>query len=78
MLWRGEHAHRASTPPAGRRTRPRAWAVGIGNFNCAAERGRSVALGLERTGRVVSGAAILIAIVLLSFAASGLTFLKRC
>jgi RND superfamily putative drug exporter len=37
---------------------------------------RSVALGLERTGRIVTAAAILIAVVLLAFASSRITFIK--
>jgi RND superfamily putative drug exporter len=37
---------------------------------------RAVALGLERTGRIVTAAAVLIAVVFLAFAASGVTFIK--
>jgi RND superfamily putative drug exporter len=36
----------------------------------------SVAAGLERTGRVVTSAAVLIAVVMVAFAASGVTFMK--
>jgi RND superfamily putative drug exporter len=36
----------------------------------------SVALGLERTGRIVTAAAALLAITFLSFATSGITFIK--
>jgi RND superfamily putative drug exporter len=36
----------------------------------------SVALGLERTGRIVTAAAALLAIVFLAFATSGITFIK--
>ncbi|MGH9027759.1 MAG: MMPL family transporter [Acidimicrobiia bacterium] len=36
----------------------------------------SVALGLERTGRIVTAAALLISVVFLAFAASGVMFLK--
>ena len=36
----------------------------------------SVAIGLERTGRIVTAAAVLLAIVFLAFATSGITFLK--
>jgi uncharacterized membrane protein YdfJ with MMPL/SSD domain len=36
----------------------------------------SVALGLERTGRIVTGAALLIAVVFLAFATSGVMFIK--
>ena len=36
----------------------------------------SVALGLERTGRLVTAAAALLAVVFLSFATSGVTFIK--
>jgi RND superfamily putative drug exporter len=36
----------------------------------------SVALGLERTGRIVSAAAALLAVTFLAFASSGVTFLK--
>jgi RND superfamily putative drug exporter len=37
---------------------------------------RSVAMGLERTGRLVTAAAVLLAIVFIAFAASGITFIK--
>jgi RND superfamily putative drug exporter len=37
---------------------------------------RAVSLGLERTGRLISAAAVLIAVVWLAFVTSGLTFLK--
>ncbi|TMR95765.1 MMPL family transporter [Nonomuraea basaltis] len=37
---------------------------------------RAVAMGLEKTGRIVSAAAVLIAAVLLAFATSGITLLK--
>jgi RND superfamily putative drug exporter len=36
----------------------------------------SVAIGLERTGRLVTSAAVLIAVVMISFAVSGVTFMK--
>jgi putative drug exporter of the RND superfamily len=36
----------------------------------------AVALGLERTGRIVTAAALLISVVFLAFAASGVTFIK--
>ncbi len=36
----------------------------------------SVALGLERTGRIVTAAAVLIAVVFVAFATSGVTFIK--
>ncbi len=36
----------------------------------------SVALGLERTGRIVSAAALLLAVTFVAFASSGVTFLK--
>jgi RND superfamily putative drug exporter len=36
----------------------------------------SVALGLERTGRIVTAAAVLLAVVFASFATSGITFIK--
>jgi hypothetical protein len=36
----------------------------------------SVALGLERTGRIVTAAAVLIAVVFIAFATSGVTFIK--
>jgi RND superfamily putative drug exporter len=36
----------------------------------------SVALGLERTGRIVTAAAVLISVVFLSFATSGVFFIK--
>jgi RND superfamily putative drug exporter len=36
----------------------------------------SVALGLERTGRIVTAAAVLISVVFLAFATSGVTFIK--
>lgn len=45
-------------------------------FLATGDNTRAVALGLERTGRLVTAAAILIALVLLAFATSGLTFLK--
>lgn len=37
---------------------------------------RAVAVGLERTGRLITAAAVLIAVVLLAFATSGVTLLK--
>ena len=37
---------------------------------------RSVALGLERTGRIVTAAAVLISVVFLAFATSGVAFIK--
>ncbi len=37
---------------------------------------KSVALGLERTGRIVTAAALLIAIVFVAFATSGISFIK--
>ena len=37
---------------------------------------RSVAMGLERTGRIVTAAALLIAIVFVAFATSGISFIK--
>src|SRR5258708_27832642 len=37
---------------------------------------RSVAVGLERTGRIVSAAAVLMAMVFLAFATSEVTFIK--
>jgi putative drug exporter of the RND superfamily len=37
---------------------------------------RSVAIGLERTGRIVTAAAVLIAVVFLAFATSGVSFIK--
>ena len=36
----------------------------------------AVALGLERTGRIVTAAALLLAVTFLSFATSGITFIK--
>jgi RND superfamily putative drug exporter len=36
----------------------------------------SVAIGLERTGRLVTSAAVLIAVVMIAFAVSGVTFMK--
>jgi uncharacterized membrane protein YdfJ with MMPL/SSD domain len=36
----------------------------------------AVAIGLERTGRIVTAAALLFSIVLISFATSGITFIK--
>ena len=36
----------------------------------------SVAIGLERTGRIVTSAALLLAIVFIAFATSGITFIK--
>jgi RND superfamily putative drug exporter len=36
----------------------------------------SVALGLERTGRIVTAAALLISVVFLAFATSSITFIK--
>ncbi|HMG42971.1 MAG TPA: MMPL family transporter [Acidimicrobiales bacterium] len=42
---------------------------GVGNT-------RSVALGLERTGRIVTAAAVLIAVVFLAFATGGVSFMK--
>jgi len=36
----------------------------------------SVAIGLERTGRIVTAAALLLAVTFLSFATSGITFIK--
>jgi putative drug exporter of the RND superfamily len=36
----------------------------------------SVALGLERTGRIVTAAAVLIAVVFVAFATSGVSFMK--
>ncbi len=37
---------------------------------------RSVALGLERTGRIVTAAALIISVVFLAFATSGVSFIK--
>ncbi len=37
---------------------------------------RAVAIGLERTGRIVTAAALLIAVVFIAFATSGVTFIK--
>ena len=37
---------------------------------------RSVAMGLERTGRIVTAAALLISIVFIAFSTSGITFIK--
>src|SRR6185503_20918405 len=37
---------------------------------------RSVALGLERTGRIVTAAAVLLAVVFIAFATSHITFIK--
>jgi putative drug exporter of the RND superfamily len=37
---------------------------------------RSVALGLERTGRIVTAAAVLISVVFIAFASSGVSFIK--
>lgn len=37
---------------------------------------RSVAIGLERTGRIVTAAAVLIALVFIAFATSGISFIK--
>jgi len=37
---------------------------------------RSVALGLERTGRIVTAAAVLISVVFIAFATSGVAFIK--
>jgi len=37
---------------------------------------RSVALGLERTGRIITSAALLLIVVIGSFATSGVTFIK--
>jgi RND superfamily putative drug exporter len=42
---------------------------GVGNT-------KSVAVGLERTGRIVTAAAVLIAVVFLSFATGGVSFMK--
>jgi RND superfamily putative drug exporter len=36
----------------------------------------SVAMGLERTGRIVTAAAALLAVVFIAFATSGITFIK--
>ena len=36
----------------------------------------SVAIGLERTGRIVTAAAVLISVIFLAFATSGITFIK--
>ena len=36
----------------------------------------SVAIGLERTGRIVTAAALLIAVMFLAFATSNITFIK--
>ena len=41
-----------------------------------ADNTRSVALGLERTGRIVTAAAVLIAVVFLAFAAGNVSFMK--
>ncbi|MGH9184540.1 MAG: MMPL family transporter, partial [Acidimicrobiales bacterium] len=41
-----------------------------------ADNTRSVALGLERTGRIVTAAAVLIAVVFIAFATSGVSFIK--
>ena len=37
---------------------------------------RAVAMGLERTGRIVTAAAVLISLVFIAFATSGITFIK--
>ncbi len=37
---------------------------------------RSVAIGLERTGRIVTAAAVLISVVFIAFATSGVSFIK--
>jgi RND superfamily putative drug exporter len=37
---------------------------------------RSVALGLERSGRIVTAAAVLLAVIFVSFATSGISFIK--
>jgi RND superfamily putative drug exporter len=37
---------------------------------------QSVAVGLERTGRIVTAAALLMSVVFLAFATSGITFIK--
>jgi RND superfamily putative drug exporter len=37
---------------------------------------RSVAVGLERTGRIVTAAAVLISVVFIAFATSGVSFIK--
>ncbi len=41
-----------------------------------ADNTRAVAMGLERTGRIVTAAAVLIAVVFIAFATSGITFIK--
>jgi RND superfamily putative drug exporter len=41
-----------------------------------ADNRRAVAVGLERTGRIVTAAAVLIAVVFLSFATGGVSFIK--
>jgi RND superfamily putative drug exporter len=45
-------------------------------YDATGENVGSVALGLERTGRIVTAAALVIAVVFIAFATSGVTFLK--
>ncbi len=45
-------------------------------YDLSQDNERSVALGLERTGRIVTAAAVLISVVFISFATSGVTFMK--
>jgi RND superfamily putative drug exporter len=45
------------------------WLAGAGNVN-------SVIRGVERTGGLITGAALIVAVVFLSFVSSGVTFLK--
>jgi RND superfamily putative drug exporter len=45
-------------------------------YDVTGDNQRSVAMGLERTGRIVTAAAVLIAVVFVAFATSGVAFLK--
>ncbi|MFE6778330.1 MMPL family transporter [Streptomyces sp. NPDC057702] len=45
-------------------------------YDATGDNTRSVALGLERTGGIVTAAAVLIAVVFLSFVVSGITYMK--
>ncbi|MCU1502805.1 MAG: Integral rane protein, partial [Ilumatobacteraceae bacterium] len=44
--------------------------------DCTGDNTRAVAVGLERTGRIVTAAAALLAVTFLAFATSGVTFIK--
>jgi putative drug exporter of the RND superfamily len=45
-------------------------------YDLSGDNERSVALGLERTGRIITAAAVLVAVVFLAFATSRITFIK--